>query len=136
MTTAPGSAGPAPKWTGMIPSWKRRTTGWPTSTKTPSKKRRRMELSKKLMAEIKAALEKEHVRPFSDEEVEKVADFMKNLAEMQIDIFLEDQKRQQQLKASPGGFHLGKDGYSCRICHGSASGKNSWFDQYGLKCMT
>ena len=95
-----------------------------------------MELSKKLMGDIKAALEKEHGRPFSDEEVDKVADFMKTLAQMQIDIFLEDQERQQRLKASPGGFHLEKVGYSCRICSNDVTGKNSWFDQYGLKCMS
>jgi hypothetical protein len=93
-----------------------------------------MELSKKMMKDIKTALETDHGRPFSDEEIENVADFLKRLAEMQVEIFLEDEERQQRLTESPGGFHLEKKGYSCRICHGAASGKNSWFDEYGLKC--
>lgn len=95
-----------------------------------------MELSKKLRADIKIALETEHGRPFSDDEVEKVAEFMKQLAEMQIEIFLEDQDRQRRLAESPGGFHLEKKGYSCRICGGAAHGENSWFDEHGLKCWT
>ncbi len=39
-----------------------------------------------------------------------------------------------RLTESPGGFHLEKKGYSCRICEGPASGANSWFDEHGLKC--
>lgn len=93
-----------------------------------------MEHSKKLLKDIKAALEKDHGRSFSDDEIEKVADFMKMMAEMQVEIFLEDQERQARLTESPGGFQLEKKGYSCRICHGAASGKNSWFDEHGLKC--
>jgi hypothetical protein len=93
-----------------------------------------MELSKKLMIDIKTALEKEHGRTFSDEEVENVADFLKRLAEIQVEIFLEDQERERRLTESPGGFHLEKKGYSCRICRSAASGKNSWFDEHGLKC--
>jgi hypothetical protein len=95
-----------------------------------------MELSKKLMKDIRAALETDHGRPFSDSEVEKVADFLKRMAEIQVEIFLEGQDRQRQLTQSPGGFHLEKKGYSCRICQGGASGKNSWFDEHGLKCGT
>jgi hypothetical protein len=60
---------------------------------------------------------------------------MKMFAQIALDIAFEDHERQQHLKESPGGFHLEKDGYSCRICHGSASGKNSWFDEHGLKCI-
>jgi hypothetical protein len=94
-----------------------------------------MEHSKKLMGDLKTALEKEHGREFAEHEVEKAADFLKTIAKLQVDIILEDQERQERLKTSPGGFHLEKEGYSCRICHGPASGANSWFDEHGLKCM-
>src|ERR1700734_2869246 len=102
--------------------------GWPTSGETPLKKKIRMEFCKIWMNDIRAALEAAHCRSFSDDEVEKVADFLKRMAEMQVEIFLEDQERQQRLTESPGGFHLEKKGYSCLICHGGSCGKNSWFD--------
>jgi hypothetical protein len=93
-----------------------------------------MELSKKLTNDIRAALETDHGRSFSDEEVENVASFLQRMARLQVEIFLEDQDRLRQLIESPGGFHLEKKGHSCRICHGAAFGKNSWFDEHGLKC--
>ena len=93
-----------------------------------------MEHSKKRLAEIKTALEKEHNRPISDAEVEKVADFLQTMAKLQVEVILEDHERQERLKESPDGFHLKKEGYTCHICQGAALGTNSWFDQYGLKC--
>jgi hypothetical protein len=95
-----------------------------------------MELTKQLKSKIKCALEIEHGRPFSDEEVEKVGDFLTGLAELHIEVLLEDEDRQRRLTASPGGFHLEKDGYCCRLCNGSAFGKDSWFDEHGLKCWS
>jgi hypothetical protein len=68
----PGSAGLVPKQTGMTPSSNPPTNGWLTSTKTLYKKNRiLMELSKKLMGDIKTALEKEYGRKCTDTEVEK-----------------------------------------------------------------
>jgi hypothetical protein len=93
-----------------------------------------MEHSKKRLKDIKTALEKEHGRPISDAEGEKVADFLQTMAKLQVEVMLEDHERHERLKKSPGGFHLEKEGYTCRICQGSASGMNSWFDAYGLKC--
>ncbi len=55
-------------------------------------------------------------------------------ARLALDVFEEDQRRQAKLKDSPGGFHLDVPGYSCSICGSPASGENSWFDEYGLKC--
>jgi hypothetical protein len=94
-----------------------------------------MKKEKKWFADLKAALETEHGRPFADHEVEKVADLLQTIARLQVDSYLEDQRRQQQLAASPGGYNLESPGYTCLICRGSASGENFWFDEHGLKCM-
>jgi len=83
---------------------------------------------------LKAVLEKEHGRAFSEDELSNVENFMKTMAKMTVSSFLEDQRRQEKLKESPGGFYFDKEGYSCSICGGGASGENSWFDKYGLKC--
>ncbi len=48
----------------------------------------------------------------------------------------EELRRQKILKESPKGFHLDRNGYTCPICRSSASEENSWYDQYGLKCMS
>jgi hypothetical protein len=83
---------------------------------------------------LKASLEKERGRKVSDGELEKVVGFLEMYAKLALDVFEEDQRRQAKLKESPGGFYLDVPGYSCSICGGSASGENSWFDDYGLKC--
>ena len=87
-----------------------------------------------LKKKIKTVLEKEHGREFTDEEVDNVASFMRKMAEIEISSFLEGQRRQQKLKEFPDGFHLDKEGYCCSICGSGATGEDSWFDQYGLKC--
>jgi len=84
--------------------------------------------------DLKSTLEKEHGRPISEEELDKVESFLKFMAEAAIDIALEDNRRQRKLKENPGGFHLDVKGYSCTICGKPASGENSWFDSHGLKC--
>lgn len=95
-----------------------------------------MEPSKKILKKIKATLEKEHGREFTPDEVSSVATFLMRFAELAMEVAREDHRRQQLLKGSPEGFHLDKPGYTCLICGWPASGKDSWFDKYGLKCMT
>ncbi len=47
----------------------------------------------------------------------------------------EEDRRQRRLKEFPKGFHLEGDGYMCGICYGSCSKEETWYDQYGIKCM-
>jgi hypothetical protein len=93
-----------------------------------------MNKKEKALAKLKAQIEKEQGREIPDWEMDKVESFLKILAKIQVDGFLEDQRRQAKLKECPDGFHLKEAGYSCTICGGPASGENSWFDRYGLKC--
>jgi hypothetical protein len=94
-----------------------------------------MDQSKRRHAALKAALETAHNRPVTGDEVDKATDLLRTLAQLQVAVMLEDHERQEQLKTSPGGFHLKKEGCTCRICHTPASGEDSWFDAYGLKCI-
>jgi hypothetical protein len=93
-----------------------------------------MNKKEKALKDLKDSLEKEHGRTISDPELEKVESFLRTLAKLQVSVFLEDERRQAKLRESPGGFHMDEPGYSCSICGGQASGENSWFDEYGLKC--
>jgi hypothetical protein len=51
------------------------------------------------------------------------------------EVIVQELQRVARLEKEPNGFHLPDLGYTCHICHGSASGENSWYDQYGIKCM-
>ena len=95
-----------------------------------------MEHSDKEIQEIKNILEKEHGREFSWEEATKAARDMRNLVRIILEFTKEEFRRKKMLEQYPKGFHLDLAGYSCLICGGSASKENSWYDKYGLKCMT
>lgn len=95
-----------------------------------------MEPSKKILKKIRATLEKQHGREFTSDEVSTVASLLVRFAELALEVAKEDHRRQELLKGSPEGFHLDKPGYTCLICGWPASGKDSWFDSYGLKCTT
>lgn len=95
-----------------------------------------METSSKHIQEIKNFLEKEHLREFSWEEATKIERDLTCLAQLALEVAMEEHRRQKMLEQSPKGFHLDVTGYNCNICDGSASKENSWYDKYGLKCMT
>lgn len=63
------------------------------------------------------------------------AENMLHLAEVLAPMQQEEDRRQRKLKEFPKGFHLEGKGYSCFVCHGSCSQEETWYDQYGIKCM-
>lgn len=95
-----------------------------------------MTLPDKKIQDMKNALEKDHGREFTWDEAAQAMKVIELLAELTIDVVKEEHRRQELLKQHPKGFHLEDGSYSCLICGGPASEKNSWFDKYGLKCMT
>ena len=95
-----------------------------------------MEPTDKEIQQVKAILEKQREREFTWEEATRAAWDIRSFANIMFDAATEELKRQVRLKESPKGFHLEGRGYTCQICGSSASDENSWFDKYGLKCMT
>ena len=95
-----------------------------------------MEHTNEDIQEIKNVLEKEHGREFSWEEANKAASDMRTLARIIFEVATEELRRENMLEQYPKGFHLDRVGYCCLICGRSASKENSWYDKYGLKCMT
>jgi hypothetical protein len=89
---------------------------------------------KHLLAQTKTALGKAHQRPITDGEAQAVLDLLEKLADIQVEILLEEQRRGRLLQESPNGFCYDKPGYCCTICGPPATGRDLWYDKYGLKC--
>ncbi|WP_130855676.1 hypothetical protein [Olivibacter jilunii] len=85
--------------------------------------------------EMKAQLEKDCGRVISDHEVRQSMAFMKLLADIVVDLAMEEYKLQGKLSKNPEGFHYDGDRPVCVICKGHASGERSWYDSNGLKCI-
>lgn len=94
-----------------------------------------MEPSDQEIQEIKTLLEKQHGRDFSWEEATKAAWDLRNLVTVLYDIFIEVERREDMLKELPKGFHLDRS-CMCLICGETVSNEKSWYDKYGIKCMT
>jgi transcriptional regulator with XRE-family HTH domain len=78
------------------------------------------------------AILKEHGTEVTEEEAEKVLEFMNKMAKLTLDQVMEEAEWEQKLLEFPGGYEFDKAGYGCRICGDST--KNGWYDKYGLKC--
>ncbi|MGC4231484.1 MAG: hypothetical protein QM594_00600 [Niabella sp.] len=98
------------------------------------KKKRSKEYQEALL-KFKDHLEEEQGRSVSDREMDKISGFLDFMAKIVVDQTLEESSRKEKLAEYPDGYHFDKDGYSCIVCHRSASGENSWYDKNGLKCM-
>ncbi|MEK7187472.1 MAG: hypothetical protein AAB691_01330 [Patescibacteria group bacterium] len=93
-------------------------------------------LSKELIQEFKDILEKKTGKEVSWEEASEGAHNLANLMKVLFDFHLKDEARKKKLEEFPKGFHLDGVGYTCFICGGSASQEQSWYDKWGIKCMT
>lgn len=91
------------------------------------------EPKEKQLRELKAILEKQHGREFTDQEVRQAFWDMKKLVHIMYESISIDMRRKELLKENPKGFHL-KEGGTCQICREYAAKENSWFDQNGIKC--
>lgn len=61
---------------------------------------------------------------------------MKELGELMNRMKAKEDERKERLKKEPKGFALMEGGYSCMMCKRNTSPFKSWYDKYGIKCMT
>lgn len=87
-------------------------------------------------AELRKLLEKEQGREITDSELFEAEHWLTNYAELMLDLGIKEIKRQDKLKENPKGFHLEGEGYSCFICGTTVSNEHTWYDKYGIKCLT
>lgn len=96
-----------------------------------------MAISEKSLQKYKKILEKDSKREWTDDEVREASERLTQFAKLLIDIFLEEKRKEKKLEQFPDGYHLeDRDGYyNCRICYKGVRGKDTWYNEYGLKCM-
>lgn len=87
-------------------------------------------------AELRRLLEKEQGREITDQELFEAEHWLTSYAELMLDLGIKEVKRQDKLKENPKGFHLEGEGYSCFICGTTVSNEQTWYDKYGIKCLT
>ena len=61
---------------------------------------------------------------------------MKELGELMDRMKAKDDERKERLKKEPKGFALMEGSYSCIMCKRNTSPFKTWYDKYGIKCMT
>lgn len=94
-----------------------------------------MQLSNKIIQEMKDILEKEHKKEFTWDEASEAAYNLAGLAEICFDHAKKEFEWNKKLEEFPKGFLL-EGSYSCAIC-GQTGNDNIkiWHDKYGHKCM-
>ena len=95
-----------------------------------------MNLSESQIKEFQEIYEKEYGKKLSWEEASEGAYNLSNLAEVLYKCAVKEHQRQLKLKENPSGFHLEGNGYTCFICKNSVSNEQTWYDKYGIKCLT
>jgi hypothetical protein len=94
-----------------------------------------MRISEKGIKEFQELFEKQYGKKLSWEEASESAHNLMNLYSALYDVASKDQQRQLKLKEQPQGFHLYDGTYNCCICYAAISGEDTWYDQYGIKCL-
>ena len=95
-----------------------------------------MQLLKEDLEEFKAIWKKEYGTELSDEEAQKYSYDLVQFTKCLLDISVEELKREDRLKTEPKGFPLDGVGYTCSICRQHTKKDESWYDKYGIKCLT
>lgn len=92
-------------------------------------------LSEKDIKKFKDIFEKESGKEMTYEEASGGANNLVGLMELLIKCDCEEQERKRRLVDFPKGFHLEGNRYSCFICGDSISNEETWYDEYGTKCL-
>lgn len=95
-----------------------------------------MSLSDKAIKEFQEIYKKEYGKELSWEEASDSAYGLLRFAEIIYDQAVVEKKRENKLKENPKGFHLEGIGYTCFICRDSISNEETWYDKWGIKCLT
>ncbi|MFH1854885.1 MAG: hypothetical protein ABH810_00505 [bacterium] len=93
-------------------------------------------LDQKRVDEFNDIYEKEYGKRLSNKDAWEAAHNLMGLAEILYEQAKIDFRRQERLKKEPKGFHLEGGPYNCHICYASVSDDQTWYDKYGIKCLT
>lgn len=94
-----------------------------------------MQISKEAIQEYKEIYKKRFGKDLCDKEAYEQASRLLGFFEILYEGVRKEAIRKAKLEKHPNGFHLDDGVYSCLICHKEISGKDSWYDKFGQKCL-
>lgn len=94
-----------------------------------------MELSKKSIDEFKRIFKEKYDEELNDDEAQEAARNLIGFFETLFEIDMRDRGRKHRLRKEPEGFHITDGIYNCCLCHRQVAGDESWYDQWGVKCL-
>jgi len=94
-------------------------------------------ISPACLEELREIYRKKGKRELTDAGAQDLGQGLADFAELLLDASVKEIRRKKRLKKEPKGFHLDESEgiYSCRICGDSISGKQTWWNLNGVKCM-
>ncbi len=95
-----------------------------------------MQVDEKMIERFQEIYKKEYNKDISREEAYESAQNLLGLVKLLYNQAVKDKKRKLRLEKEPKGFHLEGQGYTCFVCGNSTSDEDTWYDKYGIKCMT
>lgn len=94
-----------------------------------------MQVSKEAIEEFKQIYKKKTGKEISDQEAYEQASNLLQFAEIIYQCARKEAIKKAKLKKYPKGFHLDDGLYNCLVCYKQVTGKESWWDLLGPKCI-
>ena len=96
-----------------------------------------MTLSDEAVQEFKGLMKKKYHQDLNDDEAREQGERLYSFIELLLEGAKKDFLRKKRLRKEPKGFHLDESEgvYNCIVCHESISGLETWWDEWGTKCM-
>lgn len=94
-----------------------------------------MALSKKSIDEFKRIFKEKYGEELNDGEAHEAARNLLGFFETLFEIDMRDRGRKRRLRKEPEGFHITDGIYNYCLCHRQVTGDESWYDQWGVKCL-
>ncbi|MCX6717212.1 MAG: hypothetical protein NTU76_00865, partial [Candidatus Taylorbacteria bacterium] len=94
-----------------------------------------MSLSKERIDEFKKIYKEKFNKELTDAEASESANNLVGFFELLWKSSLRDMQREEILKKEPKGFHIADGIYNCMVCRRTVTGDESWYDQWGVKCL-
>ncbi len=95
-----------------------------------------MKITKKTVESFKKLMKDEYNKEYADQEAYEGASGLLGFCELLIKCAESELRKKRKLKEFPKGFHVDDGTYNCRVCRRYVTGEESWYDKYGVKCMT
>lgn len=94
-----------------------------------------MEITQKEVDEFKRIFKEKYGYDYPEESAYEAASNLLGFVKILMDSAEEEIIKERKLKKEPKGFHITDGSYSCLVCGKTITGDESWYDQWGAKCL-